>query len=222
MPSATDRHHRWCVVSLLWYLLERTGCMLGFNQNSAAPRSVMFNFLGRDFFNALAEKDADRFYGMIVKWLCALCVGIPVFVFRDYYQARLSLRARRMWSFSLWLHVARGRWATAALPPGASSMTVCGLPQSKLALEWREWLTRRVTNDYFRDRSFYQIQAGTLVDNPDQRISSDIRCSPPCSFPNAAAFMTTPLQLQLTCVTTDRARKQRCFRWLAVSCQLDW
>ena len=46
----------------------------------------MFNFLGRDFFNALAEKDADRFYGMIVKWLCALCVGIPVFVFRDYYQ----------------------------------------------------------------------------------------------------------------------------------------
>jgi hypothetical protein len=48
----------------------------------------MFNFLGRDFFNALAEKDADRFAGMIVKWLCALCVGIPVFVFRDYYQAR--------------------------------------------------------------------------------------------------------------------------------------
>jgi len=34
-----------------------------------------------------------------------------------------------------------------------------------------------VTNDYFRDRSFYQIQAGTLVDNPDQRISSDIRCA---------------------------------------------
>jgi len=48
----------------------------------------MFNFLGRDFFNALAEKDADRFYGMIVKWLCALCVGIPVFVFRDYYQVQ--------------------------------------------------------------------------------------------------------------------------------------
>ena len=52
-----------------------------------------------------------------------------------------------------------------------------GLPQSKLALEWREWLTRRLTDDYFRDRSFYQIQAGSLVDNPDQRISSDIRCT---------------------------------------------
>ena len=50
-------------------------------------------------------------------------------------------------------------------------------PQSRLALEWREWLTRRLTDDYFRDRSFYQVQAGALVDNPDQRISSDIRCS---------------------------------------------
>jgi ABC-type uncharacterized transport system fused permease/ATPase subunit len=48
--------------------------------------------------------------------------------------------------------------------------------QSKLALEWREWLTRRLTDDYFRDRSFYQVQAGALIDNPDQRISSDIRC----------------------------------------------
>ena len=46
----------------------------------------MFNFLGRDFFNALAEKDADRFAEMLVKWLVALCAGIPVFVFRDYYQ----------------------------------------------------------------------------------------------------------------------------------------
>ena len=57
----------------------------------AGQRSVMFNFLGRDFFNALAEKDADRFAGMIVKWLCALCVGIPVFVFRDYYQVRQGI-----------------------------------------------------------------------------------------------------------------------------------
>ena len=51
------------------------------------PRSVLFNFLGRDFFNALAEKNAEKFTEMLVKWLIALCCGIPVFVFRDYYQA---------------------------------------------------------------------------------------------------------------------------------------
>ena len=68
---------------------KRSATSLTLTPVTPAPRSVMFNFLGRDFFNALAEKDADRFAGMIVKWLCALCVGIPVFVFRDYYQARI-------------------------------------------------------------------------------------------------------------------------------------
>ena len=76
MPGHTRRTHLGHTCSRKWL------------SSGAALRSVMFNFLGRDFFNALAEKDADRFYGMIVKWLCALCVGIPVFVFRDYYQAR--------------------------------------------------------------------------------------------------------------------------------------
>ena len=51
----------------------------------------MFNFLGRDFFTALSNKDQAKFTEMLFKWLAALCVGIPVFVFRDYYQARLAL-----------------------------------------------------------------------------------------------------------------------------------
>lgn len=71
---------------------------------------------------------------MLFKWLAALCLGIPVFVFRDYYT-------------------------------------------STLALEWREWMTKRFTEEYFRDRTFYQVQAGSLVDNPDQRIASDVRCT---------------------------------------------
>lgn len=47
--------------------------------------------------------------------------------------------------------------------------------QSRLALEWRAWLTQRLLSQYFRDRSFYQLQAGGLVDNPDQRIAADVR-----------------------------------------------
>eukprot|EP00891_Asterochloris_glomerata_P008156 jgi/Astpho2/8156/e_gw1.00120.35.1_t len=67
---------------------------------------------------------------MLIKYLCAFCLGIPVFVFRDYYL-------------------------------------------SVLALEWRQWMTEQFTSEYFEDRTFYQ--AGALVDNPDQRISSDVR-----------------------------------------------
>ena len=94
--------------------------------------SVLFNFLGRDFFNALSQKDVDRFYQMLAKWLAALFLGIPVFVMRDYFQ-------------------------------------------STLALDWRRWMTQRITADYFSNRAFYQVQSGDLVDNPDQRIASDVR-----------------------------------------------
>jgi hypothetical protein len=44
--------------------------------------SVLFNFLGRDFFNALSAKDQEKFAEMLVKWLAALFLGIPVFVLR--------------------------------------------------------------------------------------------------------------------------------------------
>lgn len=63
------------------------------------------------------------------RYLGGFVVGIPVFVFRDYFQSRLSL-------------------------------------------EWREWMTRSLLDQYLGDRSFYQLQAGGMVDNPDQRIAS--------------------------------------------------
>ena len=37
-------------------------------------------------------------------------------------------------------------------------------------------MTRRLTQEYLANRTFYQIQAGSLIDNPDQRISADVRC----------------------------------------------
>jgi hypothetical protein len=40
-------------------------------------------------------------------------------------------------------------------------------------------MTRRLTEEYFKNRTFYNIQAGSLIDNPDQRISSDVRHAPP-------------------------------------------
>ncbi len=50
-------------------------------------------------------------------------------------------------------------------------------PQSKLALEWRQWMTESLLQQYMQDRTFYQLQSTSTVDNPDQRISADIRCA---------------------------------------------
>jgi len=57
--------------------------------------SVVFNFLGRDFFNALSAKDVDGFYHQLQLYLAGFAIGIPVFVFKDYYQARLALNWRK-------------------------------------------------------------------------------------------------------------------------------
>ncbi|MBD1835193.1 ABC transporter ATP-binding protein/permease [Cyanobacteria bacterium FACHB-472] len=48
--------------------------------------------------------------------------------------------------------------------------------RDRLSLQWRKWLTHRFVDSYFRDRSYYNLHiSGTEIDNPDQRISEDVR-----------------------------------------------
>ncbi|KAH7685821.1 Fatty-acyl-CoA-transporting ATPase protein [Dioscorea alata] len=56
--------------------------------------SVLFNFLGRDFYNALANKDQEQFTKQLLYYLAGFAGGIPVFVLRDYARETLSLRWR--------------------------------------------------------------------------------------------------------------------------------
>ncbi|KFK35525.1 hypothetical protein AALP_AA4G002100 [Arabis alpina] len=56
--------------------------------------SVGFNFLGRDFYNALSNKDQEQFTKQLFYYLCGFAGGIPFFVLRDYAKETLSLRWR--------------------------------------------------------------------------------------------------------------------------------
>ncbi|MCU0536696.1 MAG: ABC transporter ATP-binding protein/permease [Hydrococcus sp. Prado102] len=47
--------------------------------------------------------------------------------------------------------------------------------RDKLGLYWREWLTNRFLDKYLQNRAYYQIETNEKLDNPDQRISEDIR-----------------------------------------------
>lgn len=44
-----------------------------------------------------------------------------------------------------------------------------------LGLLWRKWLTGRFLDNYFRDRAYYKLTSYGQIDNPDQRISQDLR-----------------------------------------------
>lgn len=74
LPYWTESDER---VSARWKLAGVFALTLG-----TTGVSVLFNFLGRDFFNALSAKDQAKFSEMLVKWLAALTLGIPVFVLR--------------------------------------------------------------------------------------------------------------------------------------------
>jgi vitamin B12/bleomycin/antimicrobial peptide transport system ATP-binding/permease protein len=48
--------------------------------------------------------------------------------------------------------------------------------RDRLGLDWRRWLTSDFINRYFENRSFYYLNhAEADIDNPDQRISEDVK-----------------------------------------------
>jgi vitamin B12/bleomycin/antimicrobial peptide transport system ATP-binding/permease protein len=47
--------------------------------------------------------------------------------------------------------------------------------QSYMGMRWREWMTGEFLGNYFKRRNYYEIEASSQIDNPDQRITEDIR-----------------------------------------------
>ncbi len=116
--------------------------------------SVAFSYISKDFWNALSSKDTVEFYNMMTKFGAALVVGAPVAV-------------------------------------------VYRFQREQLAVHWREWMTDRTLQLYNSNRVYYALErdifggsaeeseeengitqkgdASTLIDNPDQRITEDVR-----------------------------------------------
>jgi len=47
--------------------------------------------------------------------------------------------------------------------------------EERLALLWRDWLTRRFVTNYLSDHVYYRLREHAEVDNPDQRMAEDTR-----------------------------------------------
>lgn len=61
--------------------------------------------------------------------------------------------------------------------------------EERLGILWREQLTRKLTEDYMKNRTYYRLDSSAGIANPDQRISEDVR-----------AFTTTTLSFTLLIV----------------------
>ena len=58
---------------------------------------------------------------------------------------------------------------------GIPIVALYGYVQDYLGLHWRNWLTRDFLGRYFQGRTYYDIELQAEIDNPDQRLSEDIR-----------------------------------------------
>lgn len=67
--------------------------------------------------------------------------------------------------------------------------------RDKLGLHWRRWLTHRFLDNYFSHRHFYELNAETAIDNPDQRIAEDINTFTQRSLFFLLIFIGAVLQL---------------------------
>ena len=58
---------------------------------------------------------------------------------------------------------------------GTPIVVIYRYTQDKLSLYWREWMTNKFLDKYFQNRAYYEINSHKEIDNPDQRISEDVK-----------------------------------------------
>jgi putative ATP-binding cassette transporter len=86
---------------------------------------------------------------------------------RDFMNAIAKMDSLTYWK-DLWLYL--GTFAL-AVPIGVYYRWV----EERLALLWREWMAQHLIKRYFNNRAYYQLRGSENIDNPDQRISEDVR-----------------------------------------------
>jgi len=79
----------------------------------------------------------------------------------------------------------------AALLVGSPVSVLYRFQREKLAVAWREWMTDRTLQLYSSNRVYYSLERGAEIDNPDQRITEDVR-----------SFTAFSLQLFLSVATS--------------------
>ncbi len=115
--------------------------------------------------------------GRKAKWLIALLIAFLLginalnvlnsYVGRDFMTA---IEDRNQSGFMLMAMVYIGVFAASTLVAG-----IYRYIEERFGLLWREWATRRTILVYANNRVYYRLKTAGEIENPDQRISEDIR-----------------------------------------------
>ena len=125
--------------------------------------------ISKAFFASERRHRARGF--LIALLLLALAVGgvqiLMSYAGRDFMTAIIRKNSGTYWTALGWY---LGTFAL-AVPVGVFYRWV----EERLALLWREWMAQHLVKRYFNNRAYFRLRGSDSVDNPDQRISEDVR-----------------------------------------------
>ncbi len=128
-----------------------------------------FWLISKAFFASERRRKARGF--LIALLVLALAVGavqlLMSYAGRDFMTAITNKDPAAYWKALGWY---LGTFAL-AIPIGVYYRWV----EERLALLWREWLAQHLVKRYFNNRAYFRLRGSESVDNPDQRISEDVR-----------------------------------------------
>ena len=110
---------------------------------------------------------------VLVFAMFALCLTVGVVqVFVSYagrnFMTSLAQRDPPSFYRNLWIYLAI---FALAVPVGVFYRYTA----ERLSLLWRQWMTHLLVKRYFFNRAYYRLRNSNRVDNPDQRISEDVK-----------------------------------------------
>lgn len=139
------------------------------NRQTLKTTCRQFWTISKAFFASERRRKARGF--LITLLLLALSVGavqlLMSYAGRDFMTAIEHKDPKTYW-IALWKYL--GTFAL-AIPIGVYYRWV----EERLALLWREWMAQHLVKRYFNNRAYFRLLGSESVDNPDQRISEDVR-----------------------------------------------
>ncbi len=130
---------------------------------------AQFVLITRAFFSSDKRRRARGFLTALI--VLSLAVGgvqvLMSYAARDFMTAIAERDIKGYWQSLGWY---LGSFAL-AVPIGVYYRWV----EERLALLWREWMSQHLLKRYFNNRAYYQLRGSENIDNPDQRISEDVK-----------------------------------------------
>lgn len=134
-------------------------------------RDVIRQFLRvtTPFFSSAEKRTARGLLGLLITFsILVSVVNVVMNYAQGKFMTALSLRESEWFYRFLGIFVAT---FLAAVPLAVFYRYA----EERLALRWREWMTRHLLKRYFYHRAYYHLRGVSEIDNPDQRIAEDVK-----------------------------------------------